>query len=138
MAADVALTYEGPQALIVELGREVLHGDVIHVPAELADKICQSGGFRKASSGEAKKAKTAATKAEGGGVAKEPTAKDVVASVPDLTDEELVALSQAEQERSKPRKSVVEAVEGEQAARAEATAPPEAESTEPPAEEASS
>lgn len=46
--AKVALTYEGPQALVVELGQEVNFGDTLEVEEAIASKLLFSSGFREA------------------------------------------------------------------------------------------
>lgn len=54
----MALTYEGPPALIVELEREINYGDVLlDVDDGIAPKLLQVMGIREAKSSEVKKAK---------------------------------------------------------------------------------
>lgn len=50
---------------------------------------------------------------------KEPSAKDIVAGLSDLSDDELQDVLDSENERDKPRSTVIGGVEAEQAARAE-------------------
>lgn len=58
---------------------------------------------------------------DGGTAAKEPNAKQVVASIPGLTDEQLSALEDAEVNRDDGgRKTVLDAIDAEQAKRKDA------------------
>lgn len=57
-SSTTSLCYEGPQALIVELEREVNHGDVLlDVDDALVPKLLQGSGIRQASKSEEKKAR---------------------------------------------------------------------------------
>jgi len=46
--AKRTLIYEGPQALIVELEREVSYGDEVEVDEALAPRLLAAQGFREA------------------------------------------------------------------------------------------
>jgi hypothetical protein len=46
--AKRTLRYEGPQALVVDLEREVSHGDEIEVDEALASRLLASQGFHEA------------------------------------------------------------------------------------------
>lgn len=66
--STTSLSYEGPQALVVELEREVNSGDVIlDVDDALVPKLLQVMGMREAKPAEVKKAREEAAKAESDG-----------------------------------------------------------------------
>lgn len=48
----VSLRYHGPQALIVELGREVVDGDEFDVHEDLVEKLCQAHGIEQVGQGK--------------------------------------------------------------------------------------
>jgi hypothetical protein len=64
-SSTTSLTYEGPRALIVELEKEVNHGDVVlDVDDDLVPKLLQVMGVREATKAEEKKAREALKKAQ--------------------------------------------------------------------------
>jgi hypothetical protein len=111
--------------LTVNDGERVLHegkildaGDTFEIGKEsaatlVADGTCSEGGKAKAKKADADAPDAPASDAPSG------DAKDLIAAIPDYTDEQLAALLTAEEAASKPRKTVVEAAKAEQADRAE-------------------
>lgn len=78
MSRNVSLVYHGPQALIVELGTEVLDGYVVSVDADLAPKLLLAHGFSEASRSDiTANEKRIAEEKKAAGEAPEPQTSDV-------------------------------------------------------------